>query len=359
MRRGWQTIISIFILVIAQVVIAQNCDALLNHGIYNIRLETSESDYQYQLDTEFCSEEYTGESTSKQKSISASYKLISGSFGSSTAQIKEYQKSYCDQRNESESRSGSTVLKTQTLYDNAIAAWSRCNELAARGLDITITISPTSSTATYGIRYTGATNGLELQGVYVTPENAFICSGQLNGENVEFGRETKAPVTNQQIAMTCERTSEKKDEFEVFQEANISIHTNDKNLDTFFPQIQIPEISENRAVELESRIAVLEQSQLKKLTGTVGFVAPSVNGVPLGQGWTLIKEECITFAQPFSGQPDVVLSTSQFDFVGGNGGLTYRVYTTSVTRDNFCYKAEGAYSTVNGFVFSWQAVGQK
>jgi outer membrane murein-binding lipoprotein Lpp len=116
---------------------------------------------------------------------------------------------------------------------------------------------------------------------------------------------------------------------------------------------------ESENTTLKSQVTNLQQSQLKRLTGTVGFVAPSASGVPLGQVWTLIKEECINFAQPFSEQPDVVLSTSQFDFVGGNGGLTYRIYTTSVTRDNFCYKAEGAYSTVNGFVFSWLAVGQK
>lgn len=295
MRSRGQVFILVGLLFVGQIVLAQNCDALLNHGVYNIRLETSEDDYQYQLDTEFCSEEYSGESTSKQKSISASYKLISGSYGSSTEQIKEYQKSYCDQRSEFENRSGSTVLKTQTLYDNALAAWSRCNELVSRGLDIAITISPSFTTATYGIRYTGATQGLELQGVYISPEDAFTCSGQLNGENVAFGRETKAPVTNQQIAMTCERTSTQSGEFQVFQEANISIHTNDKNLDTFFPQVQVPEISDAKAKEFESRISKLESSdddfisQLTELQGSIGgledstkyVLAPGDGGCPI------------------------------------------------------------------------------
>jgi hypothetical protein len=113
---------------------------------------------------------------------------------------------------------------------------------------------------------------------------------------------------------------------------------------------------------LEARVADLEQSQLKKLTGTVSFVVPSASGVKLGNVSTLIKEDCITFTPPFSEKPDVVLTPWHFDFVSDPNddpvGLTYQVAPHAITETGFCYRALGAYSTVNGLSFSWLAVGK-
>lgn len=292
-HRGHLVLLVIFL--VGQIVIAQNCDALLDHGLYNVTYESSEEAQKYQMYSEICSEEYSSASTAKQKRISASLSYagigLGGSSSGGTSSTSEQQKKYCEEHQEESSYQGSDVAISKQIYSAAIAAWERCVELQSKSLEINFSILPSSANATeatFGLRYGGASqSGIKLSGVYVNPENAFTCEGQINDKNVIFNKLTNTIVGPQQISMTCRRnitdTIVKDGEtFEVYGDATISIHTTDKNLDIAFPQIEIPELAQSKANELETQIIDLQtqvttlKTQYDGLQGIVSGIEPQL-----------------------------------------------------------------------------------
>jgi hypothetical protein len=279
-HRG-QVILSVVLFLVGQIVIAQNCQALLNHGLYNIEIRTSQDDFNQNLFNELCKDssilEDSSESKVKSFGASLSYAGIgvgaNSSGGSSKEQVKVARDQFCSTMSSQTSSDKLASSEVRTLFPQALNVFERCLELEAKGLHIDVQIQPSSQaakTVVYGLTSTTPGN-LKLTGVNVDPEGAFTCKGktEIGGSLVEFNGKTEASLSTNQVNFVCTRNQQNN----VYEGATISVLTNDENLSTYFARMPLlPELQEERAKKLESQIRALETSlnglDFKVLPGT-------------------------------------------------------------------------------------------
>jgi hypothetical protein len=140
-----------------------------------------------------------------------------------------------------------------------------------------------ATSVTYGISTTGG--DFDLTAVRIVPENAFTCTGTVKNETSgqfeerEFKGTVGIALDNIQVSFTCERN---KNGHEIYEGATISIQTGQENVDLYFNRVPtLPELQEERAKELESRIERIEALELP--VGTVA--AFQLNECPAAAGW--------------------------------------------------------------------------
>jgi hypothetical protein len=255
-------------------VAAQNCEAFLNHGLYNVETRSSQDQLNQHLFTELCSESFDVRNLSegRMKSFGGSLGYAgfsvgaSSSGGSSRSEFEEARSNFCNTTRSDTSQSAATRSEVRTLFPQALQVYERCLTLESRGLRISYSITPSAGEATsvtYGLsRSTGP--DVLLTGVHIVPRDAFTCVGRVDagGAVVEFDATTTARVTNNQISMTCTRNAVGG----VYEGAAIAIHTNDENLVTYFERVpQLPEVQASRAADLEAQVRQLEARLLHAL----------------------------------------------------------------------------------------------
>jgi hypothetical protein len=148
---------------------SDSCSTLLTQGIYNVTSTSSASEGEAMAKSQFCQKEYSYSSSSERAAISASFlSYFSVGGDSSDARIIEKQKSVCTSGFSSSSYSNYASSYSRTIYQGALDAWNKCNELSARGvifelqpdntnLGVVVSFSsPVGSTAKfYGFDQTG------------------------------------------------------------------------------------------------------------------------------------------------------------------------------------------------------------
>jgi hypothetical protein len=265
-HRG-QVVLSVVLFLVGQIVIAQNCQALLNHGLYNIEIKTSQDDVSQNLFNQLCSESFSLDSLSesKVKSFGASLSYAgfgiggSSSGGSSKEQVKVARDQFCSTMSSQASSNVQVSSEVRTLFPEALTTFERCLELEAKGLHIDVQIQPSSQAAktiVYGL--TSTTPGsLKLTGVNIDPAGTFTCTGktEIGGSLVEFNGDTETSLSTNQVNFVCTRNQQNG----VYEAATISVLTNDENLSTYFARVPLlPELQNTKANELETQLSIVQ-----------------------------------------------------------------------------------------------------
>jgi hypothetical protein len=189
--------------------VGETCNALLNLGLYNVSQTSSSTDAQSLSKSTFCSADYsrTDISSSTKASIKASYALFSGS-GSVTvndSEIIQKQSSVCTAGFNSSAYSNSTTAYSRTVYQGALDAWNKCQELANRGLVFEVLPSSTMQGVTTVITTpTGFTT--KFLGVTQFGVGRSSCTTTVNGTLVNVGPSTPINMTAaSKVTVNCAR----------------------------------------------------------------------------------------------------------------------------------------------------------
>ena len=131
----------------------------------------------------------------------------------------------------------------------------------------------------------------------------------------------------------------------------------------WLPRVQALEA---KIVTAEGKISQLES---REVTFQTGYISKRPASEPLGNGgWTPItapdgsKIFVVTFGEPFSEVPQVVVSPIQIEDYGNRGGTFYaiRMSQDNVNRGGFTFTVDGAYSeSFSNLSIQWLAVGYK
>jgi regulatory protein YycI of two-component signal transduction system YycFG len=148
-HRG-QVVFLVVVLIVGQIVIAQTCEAFLNHGLYNIEVQTSEEDFEQSLFSDVCSASFNlnSLSESKAKSVGASLSYAGFGFGASSSsgrskeQIEISRQEFCSTMS-SETKSGREIRnEVKTLLPQALEAFERCVARETKGLRMDVQMLP-------------------------------------------------------------------------------------------------------------------------------------------------------------------------------------------------------------------------
>lgn len=192
----------LFILIIAHNAdAADTCNALLQHGIAETIREQSTSKQSALIRKDICDSYSSYQSDVKSGSVKGSYGLASGGASYSGAQIESVGKLMCE-NNLSDSASSDVFTKSSsTISPAALDAWRTCQEQAKSGLIVNTDFGDNMN-ITIDVSYIQGAMGGNVpvfQGVTVTPENSFKCSGPMS--RLKEG----AKISNAVLTMSCAR----------------------------------------------------------------------------------------------------------------------------------------------------------
>ncbi len=269
--------------------VAQNCQALLNHGLYNVETRTSQDDFSQNLFNQLCSDTFRLDSLSESEVKSFGGSLSYAGFGvggnsdegSTRQELSIARNQFCSTMSSQTTSNQQASSEVRTLFPQALATFERCLELEAQGLEIDVEILPSPEATrivTFGLTSTvsGTSGGLILSAVNITPEEAFTCTGRKEpgAPVIEFDKNIEAILSSSQVSFECTRNQKNG----VYEDAYISLLTNyrSSNLAMHFPRVPLlPELQEERAIQLEAQIEELENR-------TRNFIQPSDMACPSG-----------------------------------------------------------------------------
>ena len=254
----------VIVFAVASPVTAQNCDALLEHGLYNVEIRSSERDFQQSLYNRVCSADfkYTQSGSSSAESVGASLSYAgfgiggSSSGGKTQQEVESSRQEFCSSMSSKTSDQVAVSSEVRMLHNRALETYERCLSLQDNQVRIDMSVLPSlgqAKTVTFGLSKGGGGN-IKLTGVHISPSGAFKCEGKNGDQLVVFDKKSEAMISNNQVSMTCERQMTNG----VYEGATISLHTNDTNLDTYFERIpRLPELQGAQADDLEKQIEAL------------------------------------------------------------------------------------------------------
>lgn len=178
------------------VISAEDCNSLLNLGLYNVNQSNSASDAQAMARSTFCSADYNNSSTSSSQAaaIEASYGLFSGGASGSVSrqEIITKQSQLCTSGFNSSAYSATASSYAKTVYQGTLDAWNKCKELANRGL--VFSIQPSSTLQGVSVSITAPTGLTAIfYGIAQYGAGESVCKTMANGKVLDVS--TSSPFT--------------------------------------------------------------------------------------------------------------------------------------------------------------------
>lgn len=203
--------LTVFLLLATPVIsnAGESCNALLNVGLYNTSISSSSNDAQSLALSTFCSADYSNSSTSNSQSaqIEASYGLFSGGAGGTASRqdIITKQSQVCTSGFNSSAYSNRTSSYSRTLYQGALDAWNKCQQIANQGLVFSVQPSSTMQGVTVLI---AAQSGLKATyyGVEQFGSGTSACTTMANGQVLNPSASKPFEFTAaSKVTVTCKR----------------------------------------------------------------------------------------------------------------------------------------------------------
>jgi len=187
----------------------ESCNALLNLGLYNVSQSSSAEDAQAMAKSTFCSYDYSRSDISIEKSaaVKGAYKVFSvaASGSSNRTEIIETQKSVCKGNFNSNDYSNTASAYSRTVYQGALDAWNKCQDLASKGL--IFEVQPSSTLQGLSVIITAPT-GLSAKFLGVSQYGAghSDCTTSVNGKLRNVGPSTPVKITAaRKVTVNCTR----------------------------------------------------------------------------------------------------------------------------------------------------------
>lgn len=273
----------LFLLVCTAASWSQDCDAILSHGIRNIRIEKRTEATVATNYFNHCHKDFADLNESDLGSVEVEI-FGFGAGGGEKSRTKREQRltEWCKENRETARANRTAYLESQTIHGQAVEAWRRCNDLKSQKIQVIPQISPDALTLSVNLKYGGsAGSGIKLYGV--DAEN-FNCKVRVpDGSSVDFSK--PIDIDRQAASIYCTRPepahrSRNGEEFLVLPRGVVSIQTADSPIQFYFPEEWTPDLPASRASEMKARLAATELP-----LGTI--IAWYSKGGPLPEGWVV------------------------------------------------------------------------
>jgi len=239
---------------------AQNCDAIINHGMRNIEVTESADAAIAVKYFNHCGKDWS--LLDDKQLANAEVEVFGyggGSAGYSRSQRSERLNQWCTTNSSIAQRNQSSIQKSQLFYQGAVTAWDNCNALSSKDIIVTPRISPDAKTVDIGIVYRGGTkSGVNLLNV-VTEGFTCTTTSPFDAKPVVFPYE----VTQLSVQSHCRRDAsgrrrDGEQEFAVLPRGTISVQTSSDPFQLYFPEEWNPGVPTKIADELRARAVVNE-----------------------------------------------------------------------------------------------------
>jgi hypothetical protein len=275
-------------------VAAQDCNALLAHGLRNVEVKYSS---RAALATKYyrnCGLDVASLSDTVIGNVEVEvFGYGSGSGGLTRTQREDRLRRWCIQNKELAQSAQDDYVRSESTMAEAVSAWSHCNELANRGVQTRPVISPDQRTVSMNISFTGPVikgSGVEFYGV--KSEN-FDCDTRVPGmtpAQLEKAFNTATPViiTPAAIAVECRRPVKTKtvngQQYTWLERGTITVQNAADPYQLFFVEQTDPLLPDAAAQRIESNIALLNR-MLPPVGALVAFTLTPAEIAKLAPHW--------------------------------------------------------------------------
>lgn len=307
---------------------AEECNALLSHGLRNIRVTKSAEASLVAKYNQFCKINYDNQSEAVKAHIDVEvFGSGAGNAGMSSEKKKETLNHWCAENRERAESSKAMYDEVQEFYKDAVEAWNRCNELKGYHVQMTPKITPDAKTLAVSLRYTGPTkSGVLYMGVEA---DGFKCEDTYPTDAEGYKpvpKRQRVEISPQAIKIHCKRDDAKREEkdgttFYRLREGTVTIRTAGDDLQLFFAEEWVPSLPDQQAAALRSALDNLQQrisESNNKLKNSLDSVRNDLNS------------KIVTNESLIRGVSDRVSATEQqpkFKWkLGNNGSVTCQTY---------------------------------
>ncbi|HEX3126566.1 MAG TPA: hypothetical protein VH394_04490 [Thermoanaerobaculia bacterium] len=280
----------IFFGMVSSAALAQDCNALIAHGLRNIEIQKSSSAAVATKYYRNCGMKFSDISDSVLATLEVEiFGYGSGNGGFSRAQREQRLDQWCITNREYAQSAQDQYVESQTIMAEALSAWSHCTDLAARGVHTEPRISGNQQIVDLSVSNTGA-GAIQFYGV--TPTN-FSCDTQvpkMKAAQVKATLGSGVPIDlgPAAISVHCERKIEIKtvggQQYKWLAAATISVRTASDPYQLFFPEETEPPLPEKLAQHIVNDFALLKR-MLPPIGAIVGFVLKPEEVARLAPEW--------------------------------------------------------------------------
>ncbi len=226
--------------------VADNCNSLIQHGLYNeARKSSSVNSYQEGVNN-ICNDYESFKRDKQSGNVKGSYGAISGKAGYAAETYEKLSKSMCSESGSVDDLAKDKRVLQKIISPEALAAFEKCISLSGNGLKVHTIISEKGDHISVSLHYAAVgingNNQIKIQQPYITSPEQFTCGGSLVAD-------TMLPVnTNVEYHCSREITGNKNDIF-IYQgrrmyanSATLAIPTSTATIYREIPPVYAPSI---------------------------------------------------------------------------------------------------------------------
>ena len=183
-------------------VLADNCNSLIQHGLYNEVRKSSVVDSYQEVVNNICKDYSSYKSDKKSGKVKATYGAFGGKAGFNASTYEKLSQSMCSEFGSIDKLAKNRNVLEKIISPEAIDAYKTCQSLNAKGLKVDTKISENGDHISVSLHYAAVGMGLngneiEIQQPYITDPKQFKCGGSLKPNS-------KLPV-NTNVEYHCQR----------------------------------------------------------------------------------------------------------------------------------------------------------
>lgn len=174
------------------------CDSLLQHGITNTIVKTTNYAYLSTVNDNYCQSDYSSLTSSKQDQFGIAVKNIPVEFKGNSNKASEQHSTFCSHYETFNTIDLNTRMNVNKIYGKAVDAWSNCVALSATGTQIEGSVSETQKSVFFDIYQTAGS--AIFKGVDTTSMKCKLNDKPVSGNE-------KIEITSEVITLKCDRDS--------------------------------------------------------------------------------------------------------------------------------------------------------
>jgi len=185
----------------------QTCDAIIQHGLRNVSTAYSQDTATSLRYFNHCQKNL--DTLDSSKMADAEVEIFGQGRGGgsySETQRRTALQEWCTTNRDTAFRNQTSFQNAQSIYQGAVDAWSKCNSLKSKSIQVTPVISPDNETVDIGVVYTGNTSsGIRLNGVKA---EGFACDvTRPDNKKIKYPEE----ILNLTFNVQCKRSAATKE----------------------------------------------------------------------------------------------------------------------------------------------------
>lgn len=253
---------------------AQDCNALLTHGLRNIQISRSAAAAKATSYFNHCRKDFHSLSEGEIATAEVEVFGYGGAAGGQSREKREQQLTdWCVTHKQEAEANQNLYTESQLIYGEAVQAWTRCNELKSKDVRVETAITSDAKTVDLTLQYAGAAkSGILFYGVEA---EGFTCTTTVPGAAggvIPFDPLNPPEIKNQSIAVHCMRApsgvrQRNGSDYDVTGRGVLSVRTASSPFQLFFAEewVPSPPIGEVQRIDAQISQIVQRLNQLQDL----------------------------------------------------------------------------------------------